>query len=633
MRDTPSPQEAPADDTRRADALAATSFFNALLRESSAWRFERDEDENAGGEEAGGENKGGENKGGEKHIARAGAGLARMALDETGRCVLCIRLLHRSLAGRCRLALPLFLEIEGRREAVDFIDAVRAVLKAPWVVHHPLIGELDDQRRERFLKSVIESRDNIAASLAERGEVDDGSGDTPGFLDAEQGLLAGHDFHPAPKSRAPFTLEEARRYTPEHRARFRLAWWGVSPARAVGASSRARPAPSLTRELLPEALARHLPPDWVALPLHPWQSRYLAGRAEIAPLIEADELRVLGDEPGGEDEREGRFWYPTSSHRSLYSPQAEWMVKGSLSARLTNSVRVLHENEVMRGLRLDQWWPEVGDEIKKTFELMQEPAWLGFKGESGEIEEASLAVLRENAVPAPKAPLIVLATLAQPLAGTGETLLSASVRRLAARQGGSPAQAAIGWFDDYLDHVLSPLIRLVVEEGIVMLAHQQNILVRLDNDRPAGVLYRDCQGSGVTEHFFTRHPQADVSRDHRISDAMLKRYFPYYVLLNATLAVSGALAEAGLVDERELMGRLRACLERLQDVCRDGDVGLILHLLTSPVFEAKGNFFCYLSGINESTLDDPSRIYVTIANPLVDDERILAGPTPFAEGV
>lgn len=569
-----------------ADRLAATSFFNALLRETSHWWLE-------------------------------GHGSNEIAVIPltSGRDV-CLRLHleHRSLSGRCRIQLPV-MQVKGDAlEAISFEQAVTGLLKSPWLREHPLVGTLDDARRDTFCESVMGSRDTIAAALAERDDLEHLGQGPIGFLEAEQGLLVGHDFHPAPKSQAPFDAEQTRDYTPEHRACFGLAWWGVAPARAVGDTSRELSAAALMHDLLPEALAERLPVGFSALPMHPWQSRFLQQREDIATLIDAGELIVLGEE--SDDVATTRRWYPTSSHRSLYCPQIDWMVKGSLSAKLTNSLRVLHGNEVMRGLRLDRWWPGVNGEIREHFHLMQEPAWLGWKTDDGEIDEASLALLRENRLKSPDAPSVVLATLTQPLGRAGQTLLANGVRRLAALDNISEREAAIQWFGAFCERVLSPLIRLVVEEGIVLLAHQQNIVVRLERERPVGVDYRDCQGSGVTDHFLARHPEESVSQDHRITTEMLKRYFPYYVIVNSTLAVTAALSEAGFVDESVLVAHLRDHLAALRSHCRDGDTTLLDHLLTSPTLEVKSNFFCYLSGINESTLDDPAKIYLDMPNPL-----------------
>ncbi|ART62590.1 IucA/IucC family protein [Kushneria marisflavi] len=574
----------PPASTEWADRLAATSFFNALLRETTHWWLENDGSDDT----------------------------AVIPLTAARDTCLRLHLKHRSLSGRCRIELPVIRARGDERQAISLEQAVEALLESPWLREHSLVGTLDDARRDTFLKSVMGSRDTIAAALAGRDDLEHLCHGPLGFLEAEQGLLVGHDFHPAPKSQAPFDAEQARDHTPEHRASFALVWWGVSPARAVGDSSRETAAAAMMHDLLPETLAERLPVGFSALPMHPWQSRFLQQRDDVATMINAGELIVLGEE----GDQSVRRWYPTSSHRSLYCPQAEWMVKGSLSARLTNSLRVLHGNEVMRGLRLDRWWPDVSPDIREHFYLMQEPAWLGFKNDDGEIDEASLALLRENRIPASDATSNVLATLTQPLGEPGQTLLANGVRRLAVRENLGERDAALEWFDAFCRRVLSPLIRLVVEEGIVLLAHQQNIVVRLEDERPVGVDYRDCQGSGVTEHFMARHPGERVSQDHRITADMLTRYFPYYVIVNSTLAVTAALAEADLIDEAVLVSHLRDHLTALRERAGNGDTTLLDHLLDSNTLEVKSNFFCYLSGINESTLDDPAKIYLDMPNPL-----------------
>ncbi|OHV07645.1 IucA/IucC family protein [Kushneria phosphatilytica] len=558
------------------DLLAATSFFNALLRETADWQMTAD------GTDAG--------------------GTVRLPLN--GGEQLCLTLQHRSHSGRCRLLLPLELETDQGRRPIDFLPAVERLMG-----ESPLFDGVEAEQRQAFIERVQESRHNIADSLTRRDDADELARGPLDFLHAEQGVLAGHDFHPAPKSRAPFTLEQARTYCPEYRADFHLVWWAVAPELAVSDSSRERSAAELMTDLLPESLVDRVPAGFMPLPMHPWQAQQLQQRDDIRARMTAGRLVRLGESP--------QRWAPTSSHRSLYLAGARWQLKGSLSARLTNSVRELHINEVARGLRLDRWWRSLPASLTRSFRLMQEPAWLGWHDDQGSIDEASLILLRENGITEPGAERSVLATLTQRLESDSATLLTARVRHYARQHAMPSDSAAMKWFEAFCEQVLTPLLRLVVEEGVVLLAHQQNIVLRLEEGLPAGVDYRDCQGSGVTAHFFERHPAAEVSQDHRLTDAMLRRYFPYYVLVNSTLAVTGALAEDGLMDERHLLVRLRHHLEHLAATL-EGDRALLDHLLYSPTLEVKSNFFCYLAGINESTLDDPARIYIDIPNPLLE---------------
>ncbi len=61
-------------------------------------------------------------------------------------------------------------------------------------------------------------------------------------------------------------------------------------------------------------------------------------------------------------------------------------------------------------------------------------------------------------------------------------------------------QAAHAWVDAYCQQVLKPLFTAEADYGLVLLAHQQNILVQMLGDLPVGFIYRDCQGSAFMPH-------------------------------------------------------------------------------------------------------------------------------------
>jgi N2-citryl-N6-acetyl-N6-hydroxylysine synthase len=564
---------------------AASCFFNALLRETHAWRL----DTTSHGE------------------------VAHLPITEGE---LQLRLRHRSASGECRFQWPILWFKAGASQAVDFATALEHILATP-----ALVGPLDATARHTFRERVLESRANTRASLDDRDDLAHLQSGPLTFAEAEQGLLAGHAFHPAPKSRAPFSEAEARAFCPEHRARFGLAWWAVAPTLAAGDSSRDINAAGLALELLPADLATRLPPGFSALPMHPWQALQLRRQAWVQAQERRGELLWLGNSAAE--------WLPTSSHRSLYAPRAPWMVKGSLSARLTNSLRLLSLKEVQRGLHLDRWMREL-DVARRFpgFAVMQEPAWLGWLDAKGDVDPASLVVLRENLLlGAAETETVVLATLTQQPLGPGrQTLLAARLRAEAQALGEPLPQVARGWFGAFCERVLTPLFGLAVEDGIVLLAHQQNIVLRLDDGWPVGMFYRDCQGSGVGDRFLERHPQLAPPENHW-PQATLRRYFLYYLLINSTFAVTSALAADGLVDEAVLLHDLRDHLESLRKRL-DGDLDCLDHALHAARLEVKGNFFCYLSGINEATLAEPARLYLLLDNPLA-----AATATPSHQGV
>lgn len=124
---------------------------------------------------------------------------------------------------------------------------------------------------------------------------------------------------------------------------------------------------------------------------------------------------------------------------------------------------------------------------------MQEDGWAGLRDEHGVIQEESLMALRVNLLfDTPETQTNVLVSLTRGRAGR---------RRQSARRGGAssepasgltPRQAARCWLDAYCDRVLLPLFSAEADYGLVLLAHQQNILVEMQQDFPVGLIYRDC---------------------------------------------------------------------------------------------------------------------------------------------
>lgn len=68
---------------------------------------------------------------------------------------------------------------------------------------------------------------------------------------------------------------------------------------------------------------------------------------------------------------------------------------------------------------------------------------------------------------------------------------------------------------------------------------------------PHAAGWLDTIGEAQAENVFTRE--------------QLLRYFPYYLLVNSTFAVTAALGAAGLDSEANLMARVRTLLAEMRD--------------------------------------------------------------------
>ncbi|MNI09948.1 N(2)-citryl-N(6)-acetyl-N(6)-hydroxylysine synthase [compost metagenome] len=466
----------------------------------------------------------------------------------------------------------------------------------------------------RFRQRVLESHDNTQQSIAIRLDWPKLRDQPLNFAQAEQGLLAGHAFHPAPKSHEPFDQQQAQRYLPDFAGSFPLRWFAVDKRNLCGDSldlTLQQRLQRFTAESAPQLLGHFTDDVWL-LPMHPWQADYLLAQSWCRELVEQHKLCDLGEA--------GERWLPTSSSRSLYHAGSRDMIKFSLSVRLTNSVRTLSVKEVKRGMRLARLaqtsrWQELQARYP-TMRVMQEDGWAGLRSADGTIQEESLMALRDNLLfGQAQNQTNVLVTLTQAAPDGGDSLLAAAVRRLAVRLNLPLQQAAHCWLDAYCQQVLLPLFSAEADYGLVLLAHQQNILVEMQQDLPVGMLYRDCQGSGFTRDATPWLDEiGEAEAENRFSEQQLLRYFPYYLLVNSTLAVTAAMAAAGFDSEESLMRRVRDALTTLRNTAKN--TRCLDYVLDSQYWNCKGNFFCYLHDHNENTIVDPAVIYFDFTNPL-----------------
>ncbi|QFG25040.1 IucA/IucC family siderophore biosynthesis protein [Actinomadura sp. WMMB 499] len=345
-------------------------------------------------------------------------------------------------------------------------------------------GELElatGRANPEFLAQVGDSRTALAAILAARtdaaGDGADGdgaagpSGDGPSgdrYIASEQSLVAGHRFHPSPKSRqgAP---RDWLKYAPEARARFRPHWLAV-------------PEDLLAEEGDPDAFAaleKHGPPPGPGrrlVPAHPWQLALLSERLHRA--LRTGLVTDLG--PSGAEA------VPTSSVRTVYLPDADVFCKFSLDVRITNCVRKNAWYELSGAVALNDLLNPVFASMGVT--LLSEPAYRTVTLADRRLYEGLGVILRQGVQHLPGTPL-----LAGALADPYGTFLS-SLPALATPEG------ALAWWDSYVAHVAPPVLRAYLDHGVVLEPHLQNVLVCVDPDgMPIHTAFRDLEGTKLVQ--------------------------------------------------------------------------------------------------------------------------------------
>lgn len=529
---------------------------------------------------------------------------------------------HRySHCGRHQFAGQFWLaNQDGSHQSLDFEQLLAVLAAQPSLFQHAKLGLPQRQPLQQLLARAAQSY--RAAKALAHSEVPAHFHQQASFIEHEQSLWFGHSIHPCPKALTPMTELERRQFGPDHGNSFPLHWFAVDRRQLRCFDSPAHNVQQLLAELILgdrqlQQWQQQLSEQQLLLPCHPWQAQVWCSDPQLAPLFANGKLISLGCA--------GAKWSATSSFRALYQPHCRWMLKGSLSIQLTNSLRHLQPSEMPRGQLLEQVLNSLAAQplLQKfsQFSWLREPLSVVLCDEQGQALPQTVLVWRENPFIAQAAERVsVLATLLQDLPNQAVSKLGLLLRQ-------QPAANAIGqqFFSHYLAAVVTPLLTAQADFGLLFGAHQQNLLLRLDEQGlPIAGYFRDCQGTGFTalaqQHFAAELQAADAHCGNVLVDDVGIYLFSYYLFINSTFNVIAALAQADLASEQQLLLQLRDYLLRFCEqpamTSAGRDLRVVRYLLDSEQLWAKGNFVCNVHGINENTMADPFAIYHPITNPL-----------------
>ncbi len=395
------------------------------------------------------------------------------------------------------------------------------------------------------------------------------------FKTTEQSLVFGHFSHPYPKlMEGPGTPESI--YQP-----VQLQWCLVKKDFIHIERSKAFSKENFFTAL--EALAGNkTTSDYVLFPFHPYQFETL----ELKEYMDSGSILPL--------KTEEKEWIPTTSVRSLYNENENWMLKFSLNLRLTNSIRTLQMIEVKRGLQLH----ELFQSPEKTLTILHEPAFMALKKPDGSLWQETIVILRENLFKTQSEKVISLATLNQINPESGIPFIHELIKRTNAEK----------WFNSFLETTILPFISLQAKHGVYLGAHQQNIILKLDDDfYPVHTYYRDCQGTG-----FSKHAHLNIPSDNILNTDFANRLMGYYLFINSTLFTIKSIAHGNRELEKNLIDHFVTKVKKLDGV---KDYSFIDYVLKSETFLIKDNYICCLKNINENTMSNPLDIYINFPNP------------------
>lgn len=383
------------------------------------------------------------------------------------------------------------------------------------------------------------------------------------FLESEQMLPAGHNLHPFTKSRMGFSEEEQVLYGPEFKNGFQLEYFLIHKDCISEKSLPGISAKEIFGKLasIPENYDSKTANDYYVVPCHPWEAQYLQTTKEYADLLGSGKVIHLG--PSGEE------FFATSSIRTLYSPNFNWMLKFSLHVLMTGSVRTNSLKDLKRGYASSIWWEQEKASFEKDFpglKLLLEPSSLSVDYNGENIDSFNI-LIRENPFSS-KDKVLLLARLCQDETTDSSNFTTHFFNDVSAHLGIETEQAIINWFKNYTQLLISPLNRLFNQLGMAPEVHQQNLLIQLNDQLlPETIYVRDGQGYLLRESFKEKYKQSIENcpeietlfiRDERLLDIV-----SHHLLVSNFSALISSIGKTGLIEEQKLINILYQEFERV----------------------------------------------------------------------
>jgi siderophore synthetase component len=476
------------------------------------------------------------------------------------------------------------------------------------------------------LKRLANSIENLEKYL-QYHEENDKSVNAPvmSFIEAEQSLILGHAVHPMPKSKQGFNDSDLLKYSPETEGEFQLHYFLIDSENIIEKNADGDP---ITQELKEHLLkyttsedlnVLHLLnqyPTFSVVPMHPWEADYLLQQPDVKQMMQEGKLFSMGEF--------GEFFTPTSSVRTVYNEDCNWMFKFSLHVKITNSERINLYPELHRGYDISRLLKtDWGKNLQKDFpeiDFIVDPAFIAVSHNGKIINGFNISIRRNPFKGENKNKNVtLLAALCQDGILGKPSRLANIINETALKLNKTKEQVAQDWFKQYLHICVRPIVGILNKYGLACEFHQQNVMIELDkNGFPAKIYFRDNQGfffrEGKKEAVLKAIPGIAEESQSIIDEVSLAPKYTYYLVTNNIMGVINAFGCNGLIDEKKLIDLV---YKEFKSVESSDETGLVDYIINSRSWYTKANLVTSLQNINEAdeSLEYPA-VFQNSPNPL-----------------
>jgi siderophore synthetase component len=321
------------------------------------------------------------------------------------------------------------------------------------------------------------------------------------FMDSEQNLIFGHEFHPTPKSRYGLTQDSLLKISPELNSTFKLHYFKV-PKHLL----KCFPEGSTNKP--PEALIDK--GDHLLYPLHPWQAQYILNKKSLCDFLKSVDIYSIG--PFGNE------FIPSSSVRTLYHHANDYFYKFSLHLRLTNCFRKNSIYELKSAVQLSAIIKKQNlTQFHEKISVLEEPLsyTLNLDAENNDsvlIQEIFGLILRDNIEQIHQKQSYVALKLF-----SRQTKINSQIEiilnQITRQKNISYRNCAIDWFKLYVEILLPFIFDSYLKNGIVFEPHLQNIVINLADNKPSHIYIRDLEGTKLCLHHYINGQFSHIDKE------------------------------------------------------------------------------------------------------------------------
>ncbi|WAJ69183.1 IucA/IucC family protein [Catenovulum adriaticum] len=497
-------------------------------------------------------------------------------------------------------------------QAISFLSACLMLIDNIYA-NKTTLGEHAKDKLE-LLNRMLESQQIMADYLNQRQQ--DESLNTLDFIASEQSLLFGHWMHPTPKSRQGIHSWQHKNYTPELKAKFQLHFFAVSKSLLkFNSSTTESVAQIITQIAQTDSHSIDIDNDKQLVPVHPLQAHWLLHQDNIKQLLSSGQLVDLGTM--------GHVFTPTSSVRTLYCPDLDYMVKLSIPVKITNSLRKNMAHELEPGLSVGKLIAGSNFNLNfPQFTLIEDPAYITVSLPD-QTESGFETIIRRNPFTKQSSdanPTLSIAALVQdPIHQNAESKLAQSVKALASQKHLSTKTASLLWFDSYWHCAIEPAIWLYENHGVALEAHQQNSLLTLNHHCPSQYYYRDNQGFYLSAHMKTKLqasvPELKRNPDLFYEDEMIIDRFGYYLFINQLFSIISRFGQDDLISEQQLLAVSYQKLNTLRFKLKGAGANFVDNAFNQPLLASKANLLTRVADVDELEAEQELAVYSQFKNP------------------